>query len=508
MFRNLFVKDLRAVTWEASILVVLYGVYAWLVLQPLPGDLDAPRHLINSAPPYVLLIFVTWLVIAARIVQHESPGDVRSYWRTRPISGSRLLGSKAAALVALISIPALSIQLTILFANSFSLIPLWTDLLKAQVNLWSYCVLPLFAIASLTRSVASMVFTIACCLLASFYLPLLILSSTTEPGVAFTLVAFDHFTARTLAAAGALVVLAFQYIYRRKWAAWLVLALYLAAPASLTYLAHSSRVTGRPTNSTAEGQGHLVVGDLIRPRQPVSVLHGDYYYELPLRLDGDLESNQILTALAVVQETSPALVTTHGGTYTFENLYFLRDGQPRIVFKVPAAVAGQSDRAVLNLRIRLQGVLHAHPQEERHPALSRELVWNHRLHCLGVEENPLVHQVQCVSAFLQNPTLLLRTPTPSGEIGVLLIPSENGATAGNAMGPSSVFNPVAYLRLSDILTSVSGFPWPEGLRESLDKGATVETLEAGEWRTWDLVIPKLELEFPRTSQEQIARTAP
>jgi len=240
---HIFRKDVRHLRFEIAgillllIVLVLTGVQTWEGLQARGG----PE---SSDGPLDLLLPVAWSLLIARAIQTEAlPGD-RHFWLTRPYSRPGLLLSKALLIVAFINLPLLAAQAAIISLDGLPLLSNFGGLLWNQVLISVLLLLPVAAVAALTRNLAQ-------------FLPLVVLTAALLAGpVAGHRSMGDLEWIRSslglfIAAAIGLLVLRRQYALRRSVnTAFLALGstmagmiLYLAFPQSLAF-AIQSRVIG------------------------------------------------------------------------------------------------------------------------------------------------------------------------------------------------------------------------------------------------------------------------
>src|SRR5438270_2189959 len=88
--------------------------------------------------------------------QEALPGD-RQYWLTRPISRGSLFLAKAMFIVVFFNLPVLAGNLAALIANGLSPIAYLAPLIAKQVFLTALLILPVMAIASVTRDLGQFV---------------------------------------------------------------------------------------------------------------------------------------------------------------------------------------------------------------------------------------------------------------------------------------------------------------------------------------------------------------
>jgi hypothetical protein len=243
---HIFRKDVRHLRFEIAgillllIVLVLAGVQTWEGLQARGG----PES--DSGGPLDVLLPIAWSLLIARAIQTEAlPGD-RHFWLTRPYSRSGLLLSKAMLIVAFINLPLLVAQAAIVSLDGLPLLSNFGGLLWNQVLISVVLLLPVAAVAALTRNLAQ-------------FLPLVVLTGALLAGPVSghdsmgDLEWIRSSLGLFIAAAIGVLVLQRQYRLRRSAnTAFLALGsatagmiLYLAFPHSLAF-AIQSRVIGSP----------------------------------------------------------------------------------------------------------------------------------------------------------------------------------------------------------------------------------------------------------------------
>jgi hypothetical protein len=248
---HIFRKDVRHLRFEIAgillllIILVLTGVQTWETLQARGG----PES--DSEGPLIVLLPIAWSLLIARAIQTEAlPGD-RHFWLTRPYSRPGLLLSKALLIVAFINLPLLAAQAAIISLDGLPLFSNFGGLLWNQVLISVLLLLPVAAVAALTRNLAQ-------------FLPLVVLTAALLAGpVGEHRSMGDMEWIRSslglfIAAAIGVLVLWRQYRLRRSAnTAFLALGstvagmiLYLAFPHSLAF-AIQSRVIGSPDGQFA-----------------------------------------------------------------------------------------------------------------------------------------------------------------------------------------------------------------------------------------------------------------
>ncbi len=151
---HIFRKDARHLRFELAAtglllaILLLTGVQTWEGLQEGGGRMPVPMA------PLMLLLLISWSLLIARVIQTEAlPGD-RHFWLTRPYSRASLVLSKALFMLAFINLPLLVTQAAIVSLDGIPLSPTLGGLFGNQVLLIVVVLLPVAAIAALTRNLA------------------------------------------------------------------------------------------------------------------------------------------------------------------------------------------------------------------------------------------------------------------------------------------------------------------------------------------------------------------
>ena len=150
---HIFRKDARHLRLEIGgvllliLILIVSGIQSWEDIQE-GGRVDMNDN------PMIVLLPLAWALLIARAIQTEAlPGD-RQFWLTRPYSRTGLVASKLLFAAAFVHLPLLLAQSIIVAADGLSLFSSLGGLLWNQVWLAVFIVLPVAAIASLTRNLA------------------------------------------------------------------------------------------------------------------------------------------------------------------------------------------------------------------------------------------------------------------------------------------------------------------------------------------------------------------
>lgn len=151
---HIFRKDARHLRYELAatglllLILMLTGVQTWEGLQENAGRTP------ESAAPLTVLLLISWTLLIARVIQTEAlPGD-RHFWLTRPYDRSSLVLSKLLFIAAFINLPLLLVQAAILWMDGLPVGANLDGLISNQVLLSLVVLLPVAAIAALTRNLA------------------------------------------------------------------------------------------------------------------------------------------------------------------------------------------------------------------------------------------------------------------------------------------------------------------------------------------------------------------
>lgn len=103
-------KDARALAgrmaWWLGLMILKLGVGAWLFLSP-----DVTRAMFDAAGYALIVLALTegalLFLLAALLVREDAPVGANTFWRTRPLSGARLLAAKVTGAFFLLVLPAI-----------------------------------------------------------------------------------------------------------------------------------------------------------------------------------------------------------------------------------------------------------------------------------------------------------------------------------------------------------------------------------------------------------------
>jgi hypothetical protein len=148
----IFLKDVRRLRVALIGFVALMGIFGWM-------EAVLPRHrefqYFPSQFEILLLIAAIYLVVMT-MHQEKLPGD-RQYWLTRPISRGSLFLAKAIFVVVFLNLPVFAGNMAAILANGLSPVTYFVPLIAKQVFLTTILILPVMALASVTRDLTQFV---------------------------------------------------------------------------------------------------------------------------------------------------------------------------------------------------------------------------------------------------------------------------------------------------------------------------------------------------------------
>ena len=182
----------------------------------------SPLGLVSNLPD--LLVFIVplswWLLISPVIHEEKLVGD-RQFWITRPYDWKKLLAAKALFLIVFLYIPLLIAQSAMLERAGFSPFPSLRGLLYDSLLLTCVLVLPLVALATVTRNFARM--TLALLGAVVCFVAIALLTSNAPPDR--IAIPYGNEIAFFLALSLFLAVIVVQYARRNAKVSWFLLGL-------------------------------------------------------------------------------------------------------------------------------------------------------------------------------------------------------------------------------------------------------------------------------------------
>ncbi len=304
----IFRKDARHLWPHIAVFLTLLALAA--LLDPTYTSRDPLAYSLFSS----LLPLACWSLIIAAIHEEKLPGD-RQYWLTRPFSWKDLLGAKALFVVAFINLPMLVCHAAILSAVGVPLLEHFPALLWRQVFFVAFYILPVAALAAISRNIGQLILTAL----------LIVLPIALRQGFLFARFRLhwgDSGWMLTSAvalvlAAGVAAILAIQYSGRRTALARVTAAAVACAVLGVTFIpargsprTDSVRISldsrrGRPADSQTTGSDSVAI-------------------EIPVRVDGipagaDLVKNRMTLRIEGSDRRAWRPISVEGGLHEVAN---------------------------------------------------------------------------------------------------------------------------------------------------------------------------------------------
>ncbi|HEY2012053.1 MAG TPA: hypothetical protein VGH38_01075 [Bryobacteraceae bacterium] len=148
----IFRKDARHLWPHIAIFFLLLALSA--LLDPTYTDRGTSAYGLLSS----LLPLASWALVISVIHEEKLPGD-RQYWLTRPLGWKHLLAAKILFIAAFINLPLLLSHVAVLAAMGIPLPAHFATLLWRQVFFSAFYLLPVAALAAITRSFGQVILT-------------------------------------------------------------------------------------------------------------------------------------------------------------------------------------------------------------------------------------------------------------------------------------------------------------------------------------------------------------
>jgi hypothetical protein len=228
---RIFVKDARHQWLEILISIAVTAAlvftchYRWHIEAVLYGSSVSFVPFVGSVSdlPSLLVLVVPlswWLLISPLIHEEKLVGD-RQFWITRPYEWKKLLAAKVLFLIVFLYVPLLLAQCVMLAEAGFTPLSSFRGLLYDSLLLTCVLVLPLVALATVTRNFARMTLAVlggVVCLIA-----IVLLATYAPPERIAIRYGGEIFFCVALCACVAVVIV--QYSRRSARVSWVLLAL-------------------------------------------------------------------------------------------------------------------------------------------------------------------------------------------------------------------------------------------------------------------------------------------
>lgn len=297
---HIFKKDLRHHWPEVLISALLVCVYVW----------DQPRqwsarpsirfaeNLLEAVP---VLVVLSWVCMAVRVVQSESLVGNRQFWLTRPYQWHVLLAAKALFMLVCLNLPLLIGQLILLKLALFPFAPALPGLLLFHAMTFLTFAVPSLALGSISRGfgtativvIGILVYVIGVVTVLSHFADTYFSPQILE-------------TAQELLCLGAAAAIIFiQYRYRRTRLSWKVLVACAIVVTFLAFLPAIPSATNRLLPGIAPNPSNLAklsfdtsVYFKQPPGQSLELFADEVRAQFPIRIE-DLDEESLLSTSAV-----------------------------------------------------------------------------------------------------------------------------------------------------------------------------------------------------------------
>ncbi len=249
----------------------------------------------------VVLVPFSWWILVSPLIHEERLVGHRQFWITRPYEWKRLLAAKMIFIVAFLYSPLSLAQCLVVARAGFNPLSYLPGLLYDLFLITSLVILPLVALATVTRNFARMTLAIL-----GAGVSILAIAGLTSifPGTEIATPFLDSLSI-FLVICGCIMVIVLQYAARRPTLAWVVLAVTLGVVASLACAAPDQALMRRrypagPAPGVVLATDNEAGGGAI-----VSVARGphDVVINVPMRVSGIAPRSMMISeALRVTLE--------------------------------------------------------------------------------------------------------------------------------------------------------------------------------------------------------------
>ena len=164
---HIFRKDVRFLWAPILLVLALTAAAAWLRMAEPAGMARGSAVPASPATAATYFLTMSWWYLVLAAIHKERPTGNRQFWVTRPYGWRSLLGAKLLLVIAFINLPYLISDVAILHANG--LVPSVMSLLARQVAITGVLLLPVAALATVTRNAAETVLAVLGVLVAALY---------------------------------------------------------------------------------------------------------------------------------------------------------------------------------------------------------------------------------------------------------------------------------------------------------------------------------------------------
>jgi hypothetical protein len=151
---NIFKKDARQFWPEITASLLAQVLFAWENTR----EWHQPNHFGFQLAEALIIgsVFVSWWLLAIRVVHAEGLVGNRQFWLTRPYEWQKLLAAKALFVVAFIHLPSLLCCAFLLLRAGFNPLHFLPELVWSQLGLAVFFLLPAILLASFTATLGQL----------------------------------------------------------------------------------------------------------------------------------------------------------------------------------------------------------------------------------------------------------------------------------------------------------------------------------------------------------------
>jgi hypothetical protein len=220
-------KDLRHCWKQTGLALALLAIYVWnerTLWMPPSASSDARSVLSNVLG---VALFLSWLLMIARLIQDEALAGERQFWLTRPYERKKLLAAKLLFVAVTVNLPLFVAQMVMLALAGFAPWRYLPGLLWMQLTLTVLFLLPVVAMAAITANLPQM---LVAALWIGVNVALLASLRWMAPGAEIWMIADPRrWLIPGLIAAGCVAVIVRQYAKRNTiWGRWVLQGVVLA----------------------------------------------------------------------------------------------------------------------------------------------------------------------------------------------------------------------------------------------------------------------------------------
>jgi hypothetical protein len=220
---HIFEKDVRRLRYSIAAVLLLTAAFAWTEghTGPLYGlKYEQLAQMAGTLKPLVVLAW--WYLVAQAVFGEPLLGD-RQFWLTRPYHWASLLGAKLLFVAAFINLPLLLSDCAIVALQRSNPFAYPAALAWHQLSVCAILLLPMMALACLTKGLAQLVLVVLSIPISLVLLEALLFGGH---GIAMPEVEWIYFLfAGAILFVASIIVLVAQYRTRRRWPARIVAVL-------------------------------------------------------------------------------------------------------------------------------------------------------------------------------------------------------------------------------------------------------------------------------------------